>query len=765
MARMRVSLFIIIIELLLILLSSSVYSSEIVEDTNVPVVILVDRSYSMTESLNGQPKFKIVRAAFRELAHQFQGQNNVSVRFFAGGRNKQDSTINCQASELSIPLGQVVDVQTMEQLIAGVRPLGRKTNITFAIEAATKDLERFERGKIILLSDGSENCLQDPIGLAESLAAQNIAIDTIGIGPPGQFAELGRIALAGAGEFQSGTSAGEIASAIAGSMPDTLTDPVAGAMDNFQAASVPATMAYQEAARSSMATPKTTNSNSSNSIPMIPSTPAPAVQSLQLEFDIVNEKPKDPVAVEIILDVSGSMAAKLQGQSKMVLARAALAQALRGLDSPAFKVGLRAYGFDNSVPKTAQASCPNTELLIPIATNQIASIRDKVNTLQPFGYTPIAKSLLLAGDDLKNTSAGKQMIILISDGEETCAGDPVLAAKKLREMGIDVETHVIGFDLDKVQAEQMHAIAAAGQGQYYDAKGADELKKALVRVVEIAQNKIDPTWLRDIHPIAGGTTPETAVDLLPGTYTLQHFLEKGTQLYFRVNTKKAQYGIIRGLIQSRRLIRDGDDVVESSQGFAQYRLSLYQIKGKKNRGRFVRLSGEPGEFGHVGFNDTQGDGFIFTIGSVYDRVHKDALFNIEIIDSGDKYQGHEAPDSIDEQPLVLTVDDNIIGHLGDGDITDTYKVVTSEIATLTNNATTYVIDFTPDDIAFKYRIKIKSSSGKNILTKASKGERVQLSVSINKDAQEFYIEIKSNNPNLKSRFTAYRLQLKAVDNE
>ena len=156
------------------------------------------------------------------------------------------------------------------------------------------------------------------------------------------------------------------------------------------------------------------------------------------------------------------------------------------------------------------------------------------------------KLKLKTAEDLQQVRSGKQMIILISDGEETCDGDPVSAIKKLRKMGIDVDTHVIGFDLDKAQAEQMQAIAAAGKGQYYDAKDADELKDALLRVIDVAQNKIDPTWLREIHPVAGGGTADTAVDLLPGTYTLQHFLEKGKQLYFRVNTKKAQYGIIRG---------------------------------------------------------------------------------------------------------------------------------------------------------------------------------------------------------------------------
>ena len=726
-------------------------TAQAVERDSTPTVILLDRSFSMTDHLNGQPKFEIAKAAFHDLAHRFEGQSIIAVRFFAGGRDKQDDQVNCKANELSLPMGTPIKPAAMDQLISGIRPLGRKTNISFAIEQATQDLAPFERGKIILISDGEENCELDPIDLAQALNAKNIKIDTIGIGQPGQFSQLGRIALAGAGEFQLADSAEQLANAIGAGLPQALSPP------STNTAPFPAAMSGSI----SLAASPAAEAPPAGKFAPAAAAPAPNIAPMTLEMEVVSEKPQEPVAIEVILDVSGSMAARIQGKQKMALARTALHEAIEGLDSAAFLVGFRAYGFDNSVPKTPEASCPNTELLNDIAANQIASIRQQVDQLQPFGYTPIAKSLELAGQDLNNTASSKQMIILISDGEETCGGDPIAVAAQLRAMGIDIETHVIGFDLDNEQAKQMHAIANAGGGSFYDAKDATELKNALVRVVEVAQEKIDPTWLRTIHPITGGSTPEKAVHLLPGTYTLSDFLEKGEQAYFRVNTKKGQYGIVRGLIQSRRLIREGEKMVESSTGYAQYRISLYEMRNGKNRGRFVRLSGEPGDFGHVGFSDTAGEGFVFTISSNYDRVHRDALFNIDVIEAGDRHQGEEAPDTAESEPIALAVDETITGHLGDGDMADIYRVSLTD-----SSAAALTLHFATKDDQFRSRIIIKTANGNRIMTTTSKGDPLERVFNLpDNSGNPIYIEIKNSNPQLASRFTSYSLSLKAAHND
>ena len=81
-------------------------------------------------------------------------------------------------------------------------------------------------------------------------------------------------------------------------------------------------------------------------------------------------------------------------------------------------------------------------------SNNLRTIGIEASRLTPYGYTPIADSLLKAGDDLQAIEADSRMIILITDGEETCGGDPIATAKHLCEMGIKLETNIIGFDLE-----------------------------------------------------------------------------------------------------------------------------------------------------------------------------------------------------------------------------------------------------------------------------------------------------------------------------
>ena len=199
------------------------------------------------------------------------------------------------------------------------------------------------------------------------------------------------------------------------------------------------------------------------------------------------------------------------------------------------------------------------------------------------------------------------------------------------------------------------------------------------------------------------------------------------------------------------------------------------MRGKKNRGRYVRLSGEPGSYGHVGHSDTSGDGFIFTISSNYDRVHKDALFNIEISEAGDKYQGVEAGGEMQHGVIPLAVGESITGHLGDGDHVDIFKVAmatkgpsstTRQKVTLAKDGPALTLNFEPEDMQFKYRITVKTAAGKRLASNAATGKPVQLSIeNPGSRLKEVFIEIKSNNPGHESRFTSYKLGIGTSDDE
>lgn len=694
--------------------------------------IVLDMSASMLEPLDGTPKYRMAQQALKNLADTLVGQANVSFIYFANGTDKQNDAINCLASRQVVRNGEAVTRDHVNTVVRhlGV-PEGRKTNVTHAIEIAAQELQALGGGKIILISDGAENCDLDPVELARELQAASIPIDTIGIGNAADFSELGRIALAGGGTFQLATSAAGLAEAIASAAP--MSGPVGTAPQ---------------------AMPLVSGS------PQIPAVPAPATEAMVLEMDVsVAAQKKLPVAVEIILDVSGSMAGRLQGIAKMTLAKQALSEALSGLESDAFVVGFRAYGFDHSVAKTPEASCPNTVLLNRVSGNQIASIRAQVDALIPYGYTPLAKSLELAGEDLLAVESARQMIVLLTDGEESCGGDPQAVAANLRDRGVDVEVHIVGFDLAVEEAAVMKDVAAAGGGAYYDARNAAELGSALTQVIEVTANKVDPDWLRTISPVMGGKTPDEALLLAPGTYTLTDHLPKGEEMFFRVSTTRAQHGVVRGLIQSRRLIREGGARVESDLGYAQYAIRLYAADGGKIAGRSVRLHGEPGSFGHVGYSDLAGDGFIFSISSNYDQVHKDALFNIEVTDASDQYIGIEAADELTVTTPVLAFGTPATGHLGDGDRKDVYKV------DLVEDTALVALNLSFRDPEFVSRVMVRGlSTGRKIQSVASRGDAYALLIDVPEDEREgLMIEIRSNNPALREKFSSYELTVTTKD--
>ena len=76
-------------------------------------------------------------------------------------------------------------------------------------------------------------------------------------------------------------------------------------------------------------------------------------------------------------------------------------------------------------------------------------------------------------------------VVLISDGKETCNADPCAVVGQLRDQGIDIRVHVVGFDVDRAEREQLMCIAEAGGGEYFSADSTAELKESLTEVVVI----------------------------------------------------------------------------------------------------------------------------------------------------------------------------------------------------------------------------------------------------------------------------------------
>lgn len=235
-----------------------------------------------------------------------------------------------------------------------------------------------------------------------------------------------------------------------------------------------------------------------------------------------------------ILDASGSMAGRIDGKPKMDVAKEVMTDLIDGLPDN-LNVGLEVYGH------RSKGDCDDIETMVEVGAINKQALADKINSIQPKGKTPIAKSLQMAGEKL-SASEDKTTIILVSDGEETCEGDACKYVRDLRGQGINVKVHVVGFDVGEKEKKQLSCIAEAGGGRYYTAHNADQLKEALTEVKEEAVAQVEPAPAVSKLKILpkGGDRPETAVPVEPGDYETDHAIAKNAREYFSVKLKAGQ---------------------------------------------------------------------------------------------------------------------------------------------------------------------------------------------------------------------------------
>ncbi|WP_175570445.1 vWA domain-containing protein [Vannielia litorea] len=186
----------------------------------------------------------------------------------------------------------------------------------------------------------------------------------------------------------------------------------------------------------------------------------------------------------LAIDASGSMAGAAGNLSKMDAAKRE-ARAFLGEVHEDVDVGLMVYGHKGSnKPEGKAESCAAAEMVHGFDAPR-SKLGDTVEELRPVGHTPIAGALEEAARLVADLPAGADgqapvpVVYLISDGEETCDGDPVAAAEALREAGVKTTVNTIGFAVDAETEAQLQAIAQAGGGTYYPAEDASALQRQL----------------------------------------------------------------------------------------------------------------------------------------------------------------------------------------------------------------------------------------------------------------------------------------------
>ena len=180
----------------------------------------------------------------------------------------------------------------------------------------------------------------------------------------------------------------------------------------------------------------------------------------------------------IVFDASGSMTGMGFGERterRIEQVQRALATVLPDI-APMRHLGLIVFG-----PGSRQA-CQNVDLRLRPGPNSAARIMSEVKGLQPYGQTPLTGAVGAAADalDFRDRPA---VIVLLTDGEETCHGEPCSLANELRRQGLDVTVHVIGYMLrfasEPSGGQFARCLSENTGGMFLSAESTEELIEAL----------------------------------------------------------------------------------------------------------------------------------------------------------------------------------------------------------------------------------------------------------------------------------------------
>jgi len=188
----------------------------------------------------------------------------------------------------------------------------------------------------------------------------------------------------------------------------------------------------------------------------------------------------------IVFDASGSMSGNQtlgipNSRARIDEVRAALAQVLPTATKHR-KVGLITYG------PGPYNQC-NVKLNIKPTPDAANIIMSAVNALVPAGKMPLTSAVEQAAEVL-NYRSKPGMIVVVTDGEETCGRSPCELARQLHLLGDQLTVHVIAFRYEGFSwtggssVMDLMCLADENHGLYARANSEEDLIDALEKTLD-----------------------------------------------------------------------------------------------------------------------------------------------------------------------------------------------------------------------------------------------------------------------------------------
>ncbi|WP_345242922.1 VWA domain-containing protein [Pontibacillus salipaludis] len=222
---------------------------------------------------------------------------------------------------------------------------------------------------------------------------------------------------------------------------------------------------------------------------------------------------KDNYNVEVILDASGSMAAMVDGQTRMDLAKESIQQFLSKVPEEA-KVSLRVYGHKGSGEESdKELSCSSIQQVYSFQSYNKEKFSKALNQFEPKGWTPIADTLKESQKSMEqfDSDSTTNLIYLVSDGIETCGGDPVQVAEQFSDSQAQPIINIIGFQADSDAQQQLKQVAQASNGMYSTVNNQEDLDEEFDRSQEVLERW--EAWKEDALSDAKYASAENGYDI------------------------------------------------------------------------------------------------------------------------------------------------------------------------------------------------------------------------------------------------------------
>lgn len=190
-------------------------------EPNERILFIMDFSNSMSEYLDGERKVDLMLDTMAKILPQINPNTSVGLRVY-GHKMGFTAMDACRASSLLVPISPS-SASSVAGALYKTKPRGM-TPITYSLKQAVKnDFLGFSgKKRIILLTDGGENCDESPCEYAMELikTRKDINIDVIAfnINDEDDLEQLQCAALVTSGKFYTANTAAELAKSISNSI-------------------------------------------------------------------------------------------------------------------------------------------------------------------------------------------------------------------------------------------------------------------------------------------------------------------------------------------------------------------------------------------------------------------------------------------------------------------------------------------------------------------------------------------------------------------